>query len=144
VISGRTVVVNVDRTFRDTRQRIREAQMSGDAVVIVSVRDEEETTLTLLLPSSDVELVGLKVNTDLLSPGALDLGRVIDELEGVTTEASYVGSWYYPFTGGCIIYTFDAHGSGVDTIESDVQAGLGLYDAEAARQEARNGGFDPR
>ncbi len=144
VISGRTVVVSVDRTFRDTRQRIREAQISGDAVVVVSARDEEETTLTLLLPASDVELVGLKLNTDPLSPAALDLGIVVDELKAVTAEASYVGSWYYPFANGCIIYTFDAHGRGVDTIESDVQTALGLYDAEALRQEARDLGFDPR
>jgi len=144
VVADRPVVVGIDRTFRDTKQRIREAQISGHAVVVVSARDEEDTTLTLLLPGSDIELVGLKVNTSQLSSGALDLGIVIDELEGVTAEASYVGSWYYPFAGGCITYTFDAHGSGVNTIESDVQAALGLYDAEAARQEARDGGFDPR
>jgi hypothetical protein len=143
VISGRPVVVGIDRTFRDTKQRISEAQISGHAVVVVSARDEEDTTLTLLLPGSDIELIGLKVNTAPLSPAALDLGIVIDELEGVTAEASYVGSWYYPFAGGCVTYTFDAHGSGVSTIESDVQAALGLYDAEALRQEARDLGFDP-
>jgi len=143
VISGRTVVVSVDRTFRDTKQRIREAQISGHAVVVVSARDEEDTTLTLLLPGSDIELVGLKVNTAPLSPAALDLGIVIDELEGVTGPASYVGSWYYLFANGCITYTFDAHGSGVDTIEADVQAALGLFDAEAFRQFARDLGYDP-
>ncbi len=142
VISGRTVVVSVDRTFRDTRQRIREAQISGDAVVVVSARDEEETTLTLLLPASDVELVGLKLNTDPLSPAALDLGIVVDKLEDVTAAASYVGSWYYPFAGGCVTYSFDAHGVGVGTVESDVQAALGLFDAEALRQQARDAGYD--
>ena len=44
------------------------------------------------------------------------------------------GSWYYPFRNGCVTYTFDAHGSGVATIEDDVKAALGLYDAEAMRQ----------
>jgi len=143
VISGRTVVVGIDRTFRDTAQRISEAQISGHAVVVVGVRDEEETTLTLLLPGSDIELVGLKVNADPLSPAALDLGIVIDALEDVTAEASYVGSWYYPFANGCVTYAFDAHGSGVSTIESDVQAALGLYDAGALRQQARDLGYDP-
>ena len=143
VISGRTVVVSIDRTFRDTSQRISAAQISGHAVVVVSVRDAEETTLTLLLPGSVNELVGLKVNSDPLSPDVLDLGNVIHELEGVTAEASYVGSWYYPFAGGCITYTFDAHGSGVDTIEGDVQAALGLFDAEDFRQFARDLGYDP-
>jgi hypothetical protein len=143
VISGRPVVVGIDRTFSDTSQRISAAQISGHAVVVVSARDAEDRTLTLLLPGSDTELVGLDLTT---APPNIDfdLGRVIDELEGVTAEASYVGSWYYPFAGGCVTYTFDAHGSGVSTIESDVQAALGLYDAEAARQEARDGGFDPR
>ncbi len=143
VISGRPVVVGIDRTFNDTSQRISAAKQSGHAVVVVSARDVEDTTLTLLLPGSDIELVGLKVNTAPLSPAAIDLGIVIDELEGVTAEASYVGSWYYLFANGCVTYTFDAHGSGVDTIESDVQAALGLYDAEALRQEARDLGFDP-
>ena len=143
VISGRTVVVSIDRTFRDTSQRISAAQISGHAVVVVSARDAEETTLTLLLPGSDDELVGLKVNTSPLNPDVIDLGSVVDELEAVTAEASYVGSWYYPFAGGCITYTFVAHGSGVSTIESDVQAALGLFDAEALRQEARDLGFDP-
>jgi hypothetical protein len=143
VISGRPVVVGIDRTFSDTSQRISAAQQSGHAVVVVSARDVEDTTLTLLLPDSDIELVGLKVNTAPLSPTAIDLGIVIDELEGVTAEASYVGSWYYLFSNGCITYTFDAHGSGVSTIESDVQAALGLFDAEAFRQVARDAGFDP-
>ena len=143
VISGRPVVVGIDETFRDTKQRISEAQTSGHAVVVVSARDEEDTTLTLLLPGSDIELVGLKVNTAPLSPAALDLGIVIDELEGVTAEASYVGSWYYPFANGCVTYAFDAHGSGVSTIESDVQAALGLFDAEVFRQVARDLGYDP-
>ncbi len=142
VISGRTVVVTIDRTFRDTSQRISAAQISGHAVVVVSARDAEDRTLTLLLPGSDTELVGLDLST---TPPNLDidLGRVIDELEGVTSEASYVGSWYYPFAGGCVTYAFDAHGSGVDTIESDVQAALGLFDAETYRQFARDFGYDP-
>ena len=143
VISGRTVVVSVDRTFSDTSQRISAAQISGHAVVVVSARDTEDRTLTLLLSGSDSELVGLKVNTSLLNPTLLDLGDVIDELEGVTAEASYVGSWYYPFANGCVTYTFDAHGSGVSTIESDVQAALGLLDAEELRQAARALGYDP-
>ncbi len=142
VISGRTVVVSVDGTFSDTSQRISAAQISGHAVVVVSARDAEDRTLTLLLPGSDTELVGLDLST---APPNIDfdLGRVIDELEGVTAEASYVGSWYYPFANGCVTYTFDAHGSGVSTIESDVQAALGLFDAEVFRQVARDLGYDP-
>ena len=142
VISDRTMVVSVDRTFRDTSQRISAAQLSGHAVVVVSARDAEDTTLTLLLPGSDNEL-GFKVNSSPNTPDVLDLGSVVDELEDVTAEASYTGSWYYPFENGCIIYDFDARGSGVTTIESDVRAALSLYDAEALRQVARDHGFNP-
>ncbi len=142
VISDRPVVVSVDRTLRDTSHRIAEAHISGHAVVVVSARDAEETTLTLLLPGNDSELVGVKVKTAELSSDALDLGIVVDKLEDVTSEASYVGSWYYPFAGGCVTYTFDAHGVGVGTVESDVQAALGLFDAEALRQQARDAGYD--
>ena len=143
VISGRTVVVSIDRTFSDTSQRISAAKISGGAVVVVSARDAEDRTLTLLLPGSDSELVGLRVNTSPLTPTLVDLGDVIDELEEVTDPASYVGSWYYPFRNGCIVYTFDAHGSGVSTVGADVQAALGLFDAEELRQAARDLGYSP-
>ena len=131
VIAGRTVVVNVDSSNVGTSDRISTAQALGRTVVTISSRDTEDGTLTLLLPGSDEELTGLKVD---------DVGN---ELEDVTDEASYVGSWYYPFENGCIIYTFDAHGSGVDTIVADVQLALGLFDTEPLRQVARDLGYDP-
>jgi hypothetical protein len=129
-ISDRAVVVDVDSGTRATKDRIAAAQASGHVVIIISTRDAEEETVGLLLPDEDDERTGL------------DIDDVLEELDDVTEPPSYTGSWYYPFTNGCIVYSFDAHGSGVNTIESDVQAALSLFDAEALRQLARDQGYD--
>ena len=44
--------------------------------------------------------------------------------------------------GGCVVDTFGAEGSGVDTVESDIGLALGLFDANALRQTARDAGFN--
>jgi hypothetical protein len=85
VISGRTVVVTIDRTFRDTSQRISAAQISGHAVVVVSARDAEDRTLTLLLPGSDTELVGLDLST---TPPNLDIDLVPSDEAGAALGES--------------------------------------------------------
>ena len=41
-----------------------------------------------------------------------------------------------------MIYTFNARGSGVTTIEEDIEQALGLFDAEDLREEARELGYD--
>jgi hypothetical protein len=46
------------------------------------------------------------------------------------------------FEGGCVVYTFDAEGAGVDTIEDDIDLTLGLFDADALRQTARDAGYN--
>ncbi len=69
---------------------------------------------------------------------------VIETLEAATDQPTYTGSWYYPFSKGCMIYEFDAHGTGVATIEANVQSALTLLDAEAIRSEARDAGYTLR
>ena len=130
LISDRTVVATIDTSNTDTKDRISLARASGAAVLVVGTRDAEEGTATLVLRGAD-EIPGL------------DLDDVIERLEDITGAASYTGFWYYPFANGCIVYSFDAHGSGVSTIEADVQLALGLFDAEALRQVARESGYDP-
>ena len=46
------------------------------------------------------------------------------------------------FEGGCVVYTFDAEGPGVSTIESDIEHALGLYNAEELREMARDVGYN--
>ena len=131
VISDRTVIVSVDSSSVATKDRISQAHALGHTVIVISTRDVEENTASLVLPGQDQEIAGLEIDD------------VVEELEGVTGPASYTGSWYYLFNNGCIVYDFDAHGSGVSTIESDVQAALSLFDAEALREVARDLGYDP-
>jgi hypothetical protein len=129
-ISDRPLTVEVDTTDATTAQRLATAQALGHAVLIVSARDAEDGTATLILPGDDKE------------QGGMSGDEILSALERVTDPASYTGRWYYEFPTACIVYTFDAHGSGVDTIEADVKAALGLFDAEALRQQARQEGYE--
>ena len=131
VISDRIVIVSVDSSSVATNDRISKAHALGHTVIVISTRDVEENTASLVLPGQDQEIAGLEIDD------------VVEELEEVTGPASYTGSWYYPFQNGCIIYEFDAHGTGVSTIESDVQAALSLFEAETLRQVARDSGYNP-
>jgi hypothetical protein len=128
-IKGRTTEATISISGEPTATRVSRAAATGAHVITMSIRDAEEGTLTLVLHGQPQEYDG-------------DLGRVIDAIEDVETRSSYRGKWYFVFEGGCVVYTFDAEGPGVDTIERDVDLALGLYDAEALRQVARDMGFN--
>lgn len=128
-IKGRTTSVSVSATDEETASRVSRATASGAHVIIISARDAEEETLTLIPRGQVIEFEG-------------DLDDVIDEIEDVETESSYRGNWFYVFEGGCTIYTFDAKGPGVDTIEDDVRLALGFFDANELRQVARDAGYN--
>jgi len=132
VLGDRTLVVRLDTSPAAVSQRIEDARQAGATVVLVTVRDSEEQTVTIILPGEDTERSGVA------------LVDITDTLRRITGPATYKGSWYYPFRDGCVTYTFDAHGSGVATIQDDVKAALGLYDAEAMRRQAREAGYDVR
>jgi hypothetical protein len=128
-IRGREIVVSVSLANDSTSTRAKKAADAGAHVIIISVRDAEEGTLTLLLNGQPQEYDG-------------DLDQAIDVIEDAEERASYRGSWYHVFEGGCVVYTFDAEGAGVDTIEDDIGLTLGLFDADALRQTARDAGFN--
>jgi hypothetical protein len=127
-IKGRAIDVSVSLANDPTATRVSRAAASGAHVIIISVRDAEEGTMTLLLHGQTQEYRG-------------DLDRVIDAIEETETLSSYRGNWYYVFDGGCVVYTFDAEGVSVDTIEDDILLALGLFDAGALRQTARDAGY---
>jgi len=98
-------------------------------VIIVSVRDAEEGTLSVLVQGARDEVA------------VEDLDAALDLIGDVESESTYTGNWYFVFEGGCVVYTFDAVGSGVATLENDVGIGLSLFDAEELRQAARDAGY---
>jgi hypothetical protein len=128
-IEGRELVVQADASNTPTGARIERALASGSVVVVLSVRDAEEETMTVILPDTGEERTGLS------------LDAAFDFIEDSVDPPSYRGNWYYLFDGGCVTYTFDAEGPGVETIEADVKAALGLFDAELFRQAGRDAGF---
>jgi hypothetical protein len=128
-IKDRAIEVSVSLANDPTATRVSRAAAAGAHVIIVSVRDAEEGTMTLLLHGQTQEFRG-------------DLDRAIDAIEDAETRSSYRGNWYYVFNGGCVVYTFDAEGASVDTIEDDIGLALGLFDADALRQTARDAGYN--
>ena len=127
-IKGRITAVTVSIADAATATRVSQAAATGAHVITISLRDTEEGTLTLILSGQKQEYEG-------------GLEDVIDAIEDAETQSSYHGAWYYVFEGGCVVYTFDAEGPGVDTIERDIELTLGLYDAGALRQIARDAGY---
>ena len=128
-IKGRNTEAPISISDEPTAARVSRAAATGAHVITMSVRDAEEGTLTLILSGQQQEYEG-------------DLDHVIDAIEDVETQSSYRGKWYFVFEGGCVVYTFDAEGPGVDTIERDIDQALGLYDAGALRQVARDMGYN--
>ncbi len=127
-IKDRTVAVSVVVSDEDVADRVSRAEASGAHVVIVGVRDAEEGTLTLKLSGDPLEYEGT-------------FDQVLTKIDDVETQSSYHGKWYHVFEGGCIVYTFDAEGPGVETLESAIEQALGFYDANELRQVARDAGY---
>jgi len=128
-IKDRVTAVSVSISDEPTAARVGKAAATGAHVITIGVRDAEEGTLTLMLGGQQPEYEG-------------DLDQVIDAIEDAETESSYRGRWYYVFEGGCVVYTFDAEGPGVDTIESDIEVALGLYEVDPLRKSARDAGYN--
>lgn len=126
---GRVTAVTVSITDEPTADRVSRAVASGAHVITIGVRDAEEGSLSFRLSGDPIEYQGT-------------LDDVIDEIEDVETQSSYRGKWYYVFEGGCVVYTFDAEGPGVDKIERDIAQTLGFYDANELRQIARDAGYN--
>ena len=127
-IKGRTIAVSISTSDGETAARVSSAASTGAHVITVSVRDSEEKTLTLMLSGDPLDYEGR-------------LDQVIDAIDDVETQSSYRGKWYFVFDGGCVVYTFDAEGSGVETLEDDIDLTLGFSDANAFRKLARDAGY---
>ena len=129
-IKGRTVAIVTSASPGTTADRIEIAAATGAHVISISIRDAEEGTLTLQLAGRAEEIE------------ADDLEDALEKIEDAETPPTYTGNWYYVFEGGCVVYTFDARGIGVDMIERDIPLALGLFDAEALREFARDSGYN--
>ena len=128
-IKGRPVLVVPLVSSESTSSRIETATADGAHVIVISIRDAEEGTLTLLVRGSSTEVE------------VENLAEALELIEDAESDPSYSGTWFYRFDEGCVVYTFDAEGSGVTTIEDDIETALSLFDAEAFRQVARDAGY---
>ncbi|MGI9528269.1 MAG: hypothetical protein ACR2NG_01035 [Acidimicrobiia bacterium] len=128
-LRGRPIVVTPLVEDEPTAARIEAAASTGAYVIVISIRDAEEGTVTLLMSGASVE-----VEVDSLSDA-------LEMIEGAVPKPYYSGNWFYVFDRGCVTYTFDAEGPGVSSIEDDIEIALSLFDAEEFRQIARDAGY---
>jgi len=129
-LHDRAVDARVDVTEASTKDRIEVAQADGAHVIIVSIRDAEEGTVSLLMAGE------VRERTE------LELDDALEIIEDGVAPPSYRGSWFYVFEGGCTEYRFDAEGPGVERVAAEVQSSLSFIDAAAIRDGARSAGYD--
>jgi hypothetical protein len=116
---------------RTLSERINAVLEAGYVALIVDDADVEAGTVAVRTPEAPRdEEPG--VTLDLLSQrfGTPEGGEV------------YRGQWFYIFTGGCVIYDFNASGPGSAELETVVGDVLDFAPLEQLREIARRDGFD--
>ena len=81
-------MVRADASNTPTASRVERALAGGDVVVVLSVRDAEEETMTVIIPQTGQERSGLSFDD------------AADFLEDNVDPPSYRGNWYYLFDNG--------------------------------------------
>lgn len=128
-VNDRQVFVVFDRTDRPLAEKVAEAARRDRPVIVVGEEDEQTGTASLRMPTDEEPARGL------------DLEDLLERLEDRLEEPSFTGRWVRAFDGGCIEYTFDASGVGVDRLAEEVERAVGLYPAAEVRQAMRDMGI---
>jgi hypothetical protein len=132
VVEDRTVRVWVDASDDATQDRITRALEGGAPVLVVGPREREENLVELYLVDEEGAVQ---------EPQRLSLGDALEEIEETLDEPSYEARWHYLFRSGCVTYTFDAHGPGIESLPREVQAALGLYPVDPLRELGAEYGY---
>lgn len=128
-MNDRNVDARIDDSTDPTSERIDAAANDGAHVIVVSIRDAEEGTVSLRLAGQSEEATG-------------SVRQALEAIESTVRPPAYRGSWFYVFEGGCTEYRFDGAGPGIETIAGDVQASFSFTDTEMVKEIARSAGFD--
>lgn len=128
VFDGRQVDTLVDDSTAAIADKISAAHGAGRHVVIIDDADIEEFTVGLRLVGEDER-------------SGVEREEALAEIGSEAGKARYRARWYDVFVGGCVLYEFDAKGSGTETVARDGMRALGLYPMEPLRQLARDVGY---
>jgi hypothetical protein len=128
-LNGREPLASIDRRQVPLSDKIETAHAAGAPAIVIDGQDVLSGTASLILPGETTGRRGLAIYA------------LIDRLDAKVPQASYTGTWYHVFEGGCITYEFNASGNEVDTLARDITAAVGFLDANFARRILRDAGI---
>ena len=128
-VRGRQLEPEIISGTPSTTARISDALERGNPVLVVGPRELEEDTVELHLPNNPTTW------------GSISLRQALDLIESTVGEQVYRATWYYVFEGGCVTYSIDATGEGVESVIEDLQETLGLAPLADARRQAEEQGL---
>jgi hypothetical protein len=128
-IRERTLVPFVVESDGPAADRILEAQRTVGFVIVVDDAEITSGTVELRRPRHEAEQ-------------GITMEDALDEIEDDLDRPAYRAEWFHTFEGGCIVYRFDAEGSGSSLIDVEISDAIGFYPLGELRQAARDAGFD--
>ena len=127
-LAGRTAAPFVEASEGSASDRVQRALTSVGIVLILDDADVASDTVELRRAGHDPEI-------------GISLENALDEIADDLGQPAYRAEWFHTFEGGCVVCRFDAHGSGVEAIPSEVSDALGFYRLAELRKLARDAGF---
>lgn len=121
----------VDASDAPLSDRVDDALDAGEIALIVDDVDVERRTAAVRLPGSPQDE----------EPGQ-DLQRIRALFDPDAGAETFRGDWFLTFTGGCILFAFDAEGPGAASIAEEVRGAVGVVSLDRIREQARRAGFD--
>jgi hypothetical protein len=128
-MEGRTLAPFVDDSSGSASDRILAALRSVGRVLVLDDAEVATGTVELQRAGHDPR-VGISVE------------KALDEIADDLGSPVYRAEWFHIFEGGCIVYRFEAKGSGSESIASNVRDALGFYPLGELRDAARRAGYD--
>jgi hypothetical protein len=121
----------VDASDEPLSERIQAAADAGEIALIVDDADVESRTAAIRTPDSPQD-----------EESGQSLEQILRRFEADENAETLRGEWYLTFTGGCIVYEFDAQGPGAMGIADDVRGALSFVSLEELRESARSAGIN--
>ena len=129
VMEGRKLAPYVDESAGSAPVRIEAALRTVGIALVLDDTQITTDTLELRRKGHDPRV-------------GISRQKALDDIEADLGPPAYRAEWFHTFTGGCIVYRFDARGSGAEAIAREVRDALGFYPLVELRESARASGLD--
>lgn len=127
-VDGHRISVHTATSTTDPAAVITQALAEDRFVLIV-----DDHTLT-------ADLLELRHPADPRAVRVDDLEHLLEEIAEGVDAPTYDATWWHLFPGGCVVFEFDARGSGAEVIAQRIQTAVGFYPLDDLRQYAAESG----